>query len=352
MVSFAKKLMKKRFRKQSLPARMQLAFLKRLYRLLKRGYSLTEALEVISWDNRMGSTVEIISHALHAGKYIDEAFMKANFNQLIVVYIYFVRINGDLISSLEKSIEMFEQRITAFEKFKKVSRYPLFLISIFVLLTFLIKQFILPAYAEMFQFHTESARTVHVTFFTFNLLSTSFIVLLLLMIVGFIIWHINKRKLRIEKQLQVINYIPILRSYIRLKTSFYLATHVSLFLKTGMSLKDIIHQLKRQKELPVIQYYASIMERHLSRGYRLEDLLATLPFIDRQLVNIFQQQTDYESLEKDLATYADFVAEHMEENMMKSIMYIQPVTFSLLGIFIIIIYISLLWPMFQLIDSI
>src|SRR5699024_4399001 len=112
---------------------------------------------------------------------------------------------------------------------------------------------------------------------------TSFIVVIVMSLIVAIIWHINKRKLSIEKQLQMLNYIPILRSYVRLQTSFYFATHVSLFLKTGMSLKSIIQHLETQEELPIIQYYASIMKTHLSRGYYLDDLLVSLPFIDTQL---------------------------------------------------------------------
>src|SRR5699024_8913608 len=249
---------------------------------------------------------------------------------------------GDLMTSLGKSIDMFEQRMNAFQKFKQISRYPIFLISIFILLLFLIKRFILPSYAEMFQFHTESASTVQLTFFLFNILFTILIVLIVIIIIGSILWYFNKHKVSIEKQLEIYHYLPIYRHYVRLQTSFYFATHVSLFLRTGMSMKNIIKHLESQNELPIIQYYASIMMQHLSRGYQLNELLQTLPFIDPQLATIFQQHNHIEALEKDLATYADFVAENIEKKMMQFIMFIQPVTFGLLGLFIIIIYFSLL----------
>lgn len=352
MGSFVKKLMRKRNETKLLAPTVQLNFLKRLYRLLKRGYPLTEALDVISWDDNMKPIVQVIQQSLYAGEYFDEALSRANFHEMIVVYIYFVRINSDLLTSLDKSIDMFEQRMTALEKFKKVSRYPLFLLSIFILLLLLIKQFILPAYADMFQYHTESATTVQFTFFIFNLLFTLFLILIILFVTAGVIWHIYKKKLTIEKQLQTLSYIPIYRHYVRLQTSFYFATHVSLFLKTGMSMKSIIHHMESQNELPIIQYYANIMMDHLQKGYQLKDLLKSLSFIDPQLANIFQQHNNREALEKDLATYADFIAEHIEQKLMRAIMYIQPITFSLLGFFIVIIYFSLLWPMFQLIESI
>lgn len=352
MVSFVKALIKKRNKNQSLSPSLQIIFLKRLSRLLRRGYSLTEALEVLSWDKQMESIVKTIQQSLYAGENFDEALTKAKFHEMIVIYIYFVRMNGDLLTSLDKSILMFEQRMKALEKFKKVSRYPLFLITIFIFLLLLIKQFILPAYADMFQYHTESAASVEFTFLIFNLLFTLFMILIILVIVAIVIWHIYKKKLSVEKQLRILSYIPIYRQYVRLQTSFYFATHMSLFLKTGLSMKNIMEHMKSQNELPIMQYYASIMINHLGKGYQLKDLLHTLPFIDPALANIFQQHNHIEALEKDLATYADFVSENIEQKLMQFIMVIQPVTFSLLGLFIIIIYFSLLWPMFQLIESI
>lgn len=352
MVSFVKRYIKRRRKNKSLSPSIQLIFLKRLHRLLKRGYSLTEALDVISWDSDMTPIVQIIQRSLYAGKYLDEALSKAHFHQLIIVYIYFVRMNGNLLTSLSKSIDMFEQRMKAVEQFKKVSRYPLFLMSIFIILLLLIRQFILPSYAEMFQYSSESTHMVEFTFFIFNFLFTLFIVLVVLFIASLMIWYMYKRKLSIEQQLRIISYIPIYRQYVQQQVSFYFATHVSLFLKTGMSMKDIIEHLKSQNELSIMQYYATLMMNHLSKGYHLNDLLRALPFIDPQLASIFQEHNHMKALKKDLATYADFVAENMEQKTMRFMMYIQPFTFSLLGLFIVIIYFSLLWPMFQLIDSI
>jgi len=352
MVSLVKKYMKRRNEQKLLPASIQLLFLKRLHRLLTRGYSLLEALDVLAWDDEMARFIDKIKQALYSGHYLDEALTEANFHQMIVVYIYFVRVNGDLLTSLSKSIDMFEQRMKAFEKFKKISRYPLFLLMIFILLLFLIKQFILPAYVDMFQFHTESASTVQFTFTMFNSLFTLFIGVIIIFFIVYLFWNYWKEKIPIEKQLHLFSYIPIYRKYIAQQTSFYFATQVSLFLKTGMSMKQIIEHLQSQKELPIVQYYASIMMSHLEKGYYLDQLLANLPFIDSQLALIFQQHNHIEALEKDLATYADFISESLEQKTMQFITYIQPISFSFLGLFIIVVYFSLLWPMFQLIESI
>lgn len=349
---YKKPFWKKLFNRDQLTPSLQLMFLKRLYQLLQRGYSLNDALEIISWDKQLYDVVQTIRTCLFKGNHLDEALVRAKFHPLIVMYIYFVRINGDLISSLNKSIVMFEQRLLSLEKFKRVSRYPIILVMIFLFLLFMIRQYILPSYVEIFQFHATSAHTVNGMLYIFNFVITTILLITIGLFIILIVWKIVRKRLSIEKQIQIYAKLPIVRRILRMQTSFYFATYISLLLKAGLSMKHIIEHMEKQQEFPIIQYYASIMMQHLSKGYYLDGLLHSLPLIDRQLASLFKKHNHNDALQKDLATYADFIAEALEQKTMRAIMIIQPTTFSLLGIFIIFIYIALLWPMFQLLDSI
>lgn len=346
-----KKFFLKRKKKVVKP-KEQLAFLKRLYRLLQRGYSLSEALDVIAWDERLQKATEQIHTTVLSGKPFDEALKQAHFHPLIVLYIYFVRIHGNLVTSLQKSIELFEQRLQTIESFKKTSRYPLILIIIFILLFLLIHYFIFPAYEEMFHSYTEAYATVQFTFFLYRICIGLFFSTLLAIVILTILWKLYKNNIPLSFQLRLFSYIPIYRSFIKLQTSFYFATHISMFLKAGLSMNQIIQHLATQEELPIVQHYATLMLDHVGRGYYLDQLLHRLTFIDDQLATLFQRHHNLDGLQKDLSTYADFAQEYLQERMMQAIMYIQPIAYSLLGSFIIMIYLSLLWPMFQLIDAI
>lgn len=351
MVSFVKNIFTKKLNNLQ-HEQKQLQFLKRLHRLLDNGYPLVTALEVLRWDVQMELPVSIIHHSLKAGRHLDEAFSDAKFHQLIIVYLYFVRINGNLIASLQKSIAMFEQRMLSIQKFKQVIRYPIILFFIFILLLLFIKLSVLPSYLEMFQLGTESTHTVQLSIFLIDFVSTIILFGLggLLLVVFF--WSKLKDKLSLEKRLQIYGKVPVYRDFLRMQTTFYFATHLSMFLKTGMSIKNILEYMEKQEELPIIAYYAGIMQRHLMNGYYLNDLLRTLPMIDNQLAHVFQKNNNTDALEKDLATYADFIAENLEQKIMRFITLVQPIFFSVLGFFIIFIYVTLMWPMFQLIKTI
>src|SRR5699024_10150304 len=103
MVSFLKKCMKDPTKVRE---NKQLSFLKRLNRLLDHGYSFADALDVIKWDRQFEQVAEIIRLELTNGKYMDEAFKTAGFHATVVSYIYFVRINCDVLISLYKCMKI------------------------------------------------------------------------------------------------------------------------------------------------------------------------------------------------------------------------------------------------------
>lgn len=352
MVSFLKKYIMIRTIEPKLKETTQLHFLKRLHRLLKNGYSLLAALEVVKWDKEMNPTASIMMDVLKKGYPLDEAFQEAHFHKTIVAYLYFVRINGNLLSSLEKCLIMFEHRITYIKKFTQVIRYPIVLSFTFIILLIFLKQSVLPSFLELFQSSTDSSKTVLYSMIIIDFVSTLFVICLVLCIVGTVFWHVYKRNVSVERIIAFYAKIPFVRSFIKLQTSYYFATHMSMFLKAGLSIKDTLTNMSKQEKLPIVAYYTTLMTEKFSNGFYIDHLLRNLPFIERQLASLFQKNNNAESLAKDLATYADFLAEDMERKIMRIITLIQPVFFVMLACFIILVYMTLMWPMFQLIQTV
>lgn len=351
MVSYLKKYILMR-RIKSLSPDIQLRFLQRLQRLLNNGYPLLAALEIIKWDKQLINVSTQIIYSLRNGDAIDEAFEIAKFDDTIIAYLYFVRANGDIETSIGKCIDMYEHRIKYLNKLKEMTRYPLILLSIFTLLLFFIKRSVLPSFLELFQSGSEASSTVELSIIIIEFLGILVIAISILAVITFIVWQFNKRKVSIAKQIKLYNYIPIYRNYLSLQTSFLFATHLSTLLKTGMSIKDILENMSKQKKLPIIAYYSSLMTTELSKGLYVENLLSQLTFLEKQLAIIFQKNTDISALEKDLTVYADLLTEELHRKVMKAITFIQPAFFIIIAAFIVFIYLMLMWPMFQLIKTI
>ncbi|PAV29078.1 chromosome partitioning protein ParA [Virgibacillus profundi] len=349
MVIYLRRLLT--IRKEKPANEIQLRFLQRLHRLLANGYPLLSALEIMKWDNQLIRPATRIITCLKNGSTVDHAFEEGLFHHTITSYLYFVRSNGDLEGSIKKCIEMYEHRMNYTKKFQQIARYPLILFVIFSLLLYFIKQSVLPSFAEIFQ-NTDASATIRISINIIDFLGALGILIIAVTLAGFIMWRFMKHKMDSERQIQLLSTIPIYRKFLRLQTSFLFAMHFNTLLKTGMSFKEILHQMAKQQKLPIIAHYSRLMTAELTKGLHITYLLSQFTLFEKQLAAIFQKNTDTDALEKDLSVYAELLMEEIQRKIIRLFTYIQPVFFLILASFIIFIYITLMWPMFELINTI
>lgn len=331
---------------------VQLLFLKRLERMLKEGYSITTALEFLQWDQQLCDIVESVITNLKRGKTLDDALEQLNFHESIVSYLYFIRINGDINGTLSKCIEMFEQRMHYLKRFKQITQYPLLLTFIFSFLFVFMKQTILPSFLDLFSQNQEVVKSISVSIMIINIISNLVIVFLIGLFLFIIFWLFIRKKLLIERQIKIYLAIPIYRSYLRNQTSFQFATHLSTYLHANLSMKEVLIKLSLQNKQPILAHYAKLMHVDLENGFPLQVLLSELKLIDHKIPILFQRNSDHLTLAKDLSVYATILLEELQQKIMRSLTIIQPLFFLCLAGFIIFIYISMFWPMFQLIKTI
>lgn len=350
MVSYLKKLLKNR-KNKLLSSEIQLRFLKQLARLLENGYSMIDALKVLKWDKQLIAAADEMIEVLKRGISIDQAFERAKFHHTITTYLYFVKDNGDVLSSIQKGTEMFENRLKHLKKFQDMIRYPLILFFIFSILLYFINGWVLPSFLDIFQSNPNASSMIYFSIMVIDYLVKISFILIILLIIIVLIWFLNRSKFPIQTQIKLYSAIPVYRKFLTLQTSFQFAIHLSTQLKTGMSIKEILAHMSQQRKLPIIAYYTSLMITELSKGYPLTNLLSQLSLFEKQLTLIFQKNTDMVALERDLVAYADMVTEKLNRNTMKAITFIQPVFLILVASFIIFIYLTLMLPMMQMINT-
>src|SRR5690625_5279077 len=271
MALYLKKLFKIS-KNKLLPPDIQLRFLKQLTRLLENGYSIIDALEVLKWDKQLITAADQMITSLKQGMLIDQAFEGAKFHHIITTYLYFVKDNGDILASIKKSTEMFENNLKYKKKFQDMIRYPFILFFIFSVLLYFINEWVLPSFLDIFQSNESASSMVYLSIRFIDYLvkiSLNFIILLILFC---LIWFVNKRKVPIQTQIKLYSAIPIYRKFLTLQTSFQFAIHLSTQLKTGLSIKEILANMSQQKKLPIIAYYSSLMMTELSNGFQLTNL--------------------------------------------------------------------------------
>jgi competence protein ComGB len=331
---------------------IQLRFLQRLSRALSSGYSLNESLEVVKWDKALTPLATDAIHILQDGNTLPIALEKLNFHPIIISFLSISQEYGDLESSIQKTVEIFDKRLEYSKKFSQVIRYPILLIIVFSFLFFFIQHSVLPNLLTLMDQSTDRSVVISMILNISSVLYYGFLLIVLLALAFRMSWQYLQSKIPIDYQLKLFQLIPIYRSYVTLNTSYLLATHMSSLLQTGISIKDVLAILMAQPKLNIISHYASRLTEGLNQGIHLSLLLHSFRFINPQLASIFQKNSNADTLEKDLAVYAIFLTDELHQKIMRTITYIQPIFFTLLGLVVILIYMSLMWPMYQIIETI
>lgn len=330
---------------------IQLRFLKRLDRFTANGYPLQDALEAIGWDKELSDIATEFVHSLKRGERLDNVFESTGFHPSICSFLHFTHANSNLREAISKCIELLEQHFKNTKKFKTLIRYPIVLMIIFSIILFFINHEVLPAFQSLFQTSTQAFATVTILKWILDCFQFLFLLITISLLICLIIWKQMTKRISIEDQLKILKHIPMFRYYLRIQTSFQFATHFTSLLKAGLTLKEILHELANQQRLPIISYYSILLRNNLERGFHVSSLLAELTFIENQLAAIFQKNATIQVLEKDLSLYSDILLEEMQRIIIQAITFVQPVFYIAIGIFVIFIYLCLMWPMFQMMNT-
>src|SRR5699024_11036070 len=109
----------------------------------------------------------------------------------------FIQMNGNLLTSIEKCIVMFEHRVKYIDKFKRMIRYPIFLMGVLILLLLFLKQYVLPLFLNLFQSSSHSSTTVTYSIFIIDFLSTTFLIIICVIALAFLVWGRYKHRIPI-----------------------------------------------------------------------------------------------------------------------------------------------------------
>ncbi|MCT2537547.1 type II secretion system F family protein [Aquibacillus koreensis] len=336
----------------TLPIQQQYKFLLRLDRLLNHGYTISYALEILQWDHQWIESASTISNYLEQGKPLNEALLYAKFDKKVVSFMYFAMAHGDLKAALKQCCTMLKQQIEFISKFKQVSRYPIVLFFIFMILLYFVKTSVYPSFLQLFASTQASSQLGVISMYTIDFVYHSIIVVFITSLCLLVYVIRIGPKMDAQQKIALYEKVPIVRTYQKLHITFLFALHLSSLLTAGISLKESLHMLKNNPDLVIISYYATLIIEELHEGKHLSSILSSFSMVEKELSSIFQKNANHEDLIKDLTFYASFLVERMEERTKRWISLLQPVFFVVMAGLIIFIYLSLMLPMFELIQTI
>lgn len=342
-------------RNQQIPKSKQAQFLQRLSSLLKEGYtfyaSLTMLLPHHVKDNDQAQLK--LSTQLKNGDGVTSVLMALGIPKGYLLTTQMAEEHGKLhqaIFGLQAHIAMVDR---AKAGLKKVVMYPLFLFAMLTGLFVAFRTYFLPN-MKILAASRQSASSSDAVNWTSALLHIPDILLAICLLLLSLMVLYRKRVHRhpAKEQINILKKTPILSKWMKLQWTRSFTQELGTLLASGLSLLLSLEVLKKQQFQPHLQAIAIHIYESISVGESLKQaVLIADCFIDEFPDYIAHGELSGH-LDRELLIYSELLNEQMEQTLMKSLSFVQPILFGILAICILAAYLSILLPVYGMIEFI
>nr|WP_243114807.1 type II secretion system F family protein [Oenococcus oeni] len=323
---------------KKLPRRQQVEFLSLLGQLIQSGYSINQATNFIQQISRESSWVKDLNLELAKGKNFAFA-IKPYLNNSLNFQIGMADRYGNLEKILLQLADFSEKCLKQENKIKQILRYPLVLVFLLIGIAVAVKIFLLPILSSW----SNQQRVDFVDeYFWFKVLGVVLMTLLFL----FYRWQSFKKMSKL-KQLAFYTKIPLFGKTLNHLINYQFSLQLSMLTASGLQISQIAKDISKNNSHSVESDFAEKLVEMLEDGHSFSDYFHELSFLDPTINIYFQQGANKELLNRNLKIYSKISYEKFLTSVDRLISLIQPLSFAIVGIGIVLLYLSMLMPMYQ-----
>ena len=344
-----------KYKKRNLSVIQSTELLQRLYQLLNHGFTLFESFRFLNhhFDYKDKTLSHSIIHSIQTGSTCYDILKLIGYPDIILIQIKFAKNYGSLEKALIDSIHYMERNIKAKKQLIKTLQYSIVLISIFMIILIVLNMTVIPQFQQLY-----STMNVELSIFQ-NILTTLITqlpktlgIISLILIIGIFILLRYFRKLSIKKQIYYILKVPILQSYDKILRTYQFSNELSRFYKNSISLQQIVNIYKSEQNNAFFKFLGNYLHDETNKGIPLPIILKQLQCFQYDMVKFMQQGEKSGKLDIELKLYSQMLLQQFEDKVIKHTKFIQPIIFFILGLFIVSLYLVIMLPMFELMQTI
>ncbi|MBC6308096.1 type II secretion system F family protein [Listeria sp. FSL L7-1582] len=329
-------------------------FLIRLADLLNKGFTMEEAISFLSITTPKDTPRNIkMIETLSSGAPFSEALLQANFPSFVCTQLHYASKHGYFNETVQETGDHLMRKAEQQKALRKIFQYPLILFMTVIVVFFLLRIFLLPKFDMLFTQLTHGEnKTTNFTYFILEKLPLLFLAFLGILFMLCTIFLTKQRKKNSYERAELYCRIPILKKFMRLHYSQLFARECGYLLKSGLSINDMVQVFALQDSPPLFKHISTSIEKAFSEGTLFTKSLASFAIFESELIYIIQHGEKNGQLAEELLFYYKLCHQKSEEKIEKIFSFIQPAVFMVIGILIVSIYLSILFPMFSMVNSI
>lgn len=330
-------------------------FLLKTGELLERGYSYSEAVESLLYQMPPKRRMELKNSLieLKAGQPLYSVLASLKFQKDLIGYIYFADKHGGMLEAISEGSKLTLNKHTNIQKFKKAFFYPSFLFFMTILLFIFVERTLLPQYFSLYE-----SMNLEINLFTKIVASLGTVIpritafLFLFFIIILAVYFFYFVKLPILTQRKHLLKIPLLGSTLRLIQTQYFTLQLGYLLSGGLSVHESLQLFETAPRSGFYREIGLIITDRLKRGEDFPHILSQLQLFEEELPLVIKHGQTNGKLAKELLFFSHNCLNEFQGKMDKSFKLIQPILYGVIAIMVVSMYLSIMIPMFRMLDGI
>lgn len=320
--------------------------------LMKEGYQLAESLIMLLpyYTRYADKWQENIQRSIGEGHGATEIFKRLKVEDEFLISIFFAEQHGDLADTLSLISVQMKYKKEMKMRLKKILTYPVFMFLVLIAFFVAFRIYFLPNISNLVMTRsTDDLATIQWSKLLLHMPDyfISLGVIMACLILGVVIYL---RKKNIQLRLQYLIKIPIINTFYKLTLTRQIARTLGYLLIAGFSLQQAIQQLKSQHFKQDLQYIATLLEERIIYGQTLSECVSLMPYFFHKFELFVEHGEKNGLLGRELLLYCEILDEKLKYYLSIVLSIIQPVFFIIIAICIIAAYLSILLPMYKIID--
>ncbi|MFJ3388407.1 competence type IV pilus assembly protein ComGB [Lysinibacillus sp. NPDC086135] len=333
--------------------REQAHFFSRLSVLMQEGYLFPQAISILL-PHHIEAHEEIqklVNEKLRQGAGVLGVFEALQIPKQHLVAITVAENNGHMIETLKGVAKQMALSESTKKKLMKLLLYPVVLIIFLMLLFLVFRTIFFPNIEKMVTSRTTGTEETSIALSKVLLhFPDALIVVGIAVICSIFFFHLYLKRRPIAHRLNIILKTPLIRIYIRMSLTRQFAAYLGSLLQSGFSLQASLQILEQQQLQPFLQYLARCIKERVVFGDTLTQAvhLMTVWQMDFSTFVEHGEQSGY--LGKELVLYSELLTEKQEQLLHKILAFVQPTFFIIIAMCIVAAYVSLLLPIYHMIE--
>ncbi|WP_161956380.1 competence type IV pilus assembly protein ComGB [Metasolibacillus fluoroglycofenilyticus] len=329
--------------------------IERMSQLLQEGYTFADCITMLLPYHVKDCAYwqELVDDCFQKGQSVTFILRQLGVKSRFLIAIQLAEATGQLANTLQIIAQQMRFQEKMKLRFTKILLYPALLFTFIISLFIAFRLYFLPTIEQMLYSRTIKTENTTIQWTRFFLHVPDYIIIsAFCLIVITVIASIYIRHKRVDLQLYILLKIPILSYFWTLLMTRRFARSLGDLLVSGMSLQQSLHYLEQQDLQPQLSYIAKRIGARIIYGDSLAQTVLLIGFFLPRFEQFIEHGEKSGLLGRELLIYAELLDQKLENIIHNTMQLIQPILFLIIAACIIAAYLSILLPMYKMLEVI